>query len=335
MKNLYCAFPFFLFPLFLFSQEANIDPDTIWQNILEVQNDSSLSAFNYREEQAQKLYEHWQKTKQNKALVFAFGAWLSDKNYYKILRTVETLDLDSQAWEMTFLFYRKAFLGICGYCFKDYIEQLDRWLAVAQKDKTKATLLMDKALALQELSLFEQEKAVYDQISALDLPASDRLVRRAQARSKTLNRLTGTPAPLFTVTTSSGEKLSLDQLKGKVVFLHFWATWCKPCLEELPLKRKWYEEYGKNDDVVFIGVNMDVDAKRFDDFQKNTPLPWPQVLMNKLDQTDINAKELAPYGASASLPRSFIIDQNGILVYNSVVQGRGERVVREVFERLL
>lgn len=68
----------------------------------------------------------------------------------------------------------------------------------------------------------------------------------------------GTAAPDFTLPTLAGKKFSLSQLKGKVVVLDFWASWCPDCRRDAPNVVRLYREY-KDKGVVFVGISFDVD----------------------------------------------------------------------------
>lgn len=66
----------------------------------------------------------------------------------------------------------------------------------------------------------------------------------------------GQPAPDFTLTDIRGRKISLKDYKGKIVYIDFWATWCSPCVAEIPKAKKLEEEF-KSKDVVFIYISID------------------------------------------------------------------------------
>lgn len=108
-------------------------------------------------------------------------------------------------------------------------------------------------------------------------------------RSRSVNVDTGTPAPGFTLPDTYGREVSLQGLRGKVVAVNFWATWCGPCRQEIPELRKIYtenrgkcfemlgiaEESGPRDDIVAtadrLGINypvlLDLDGKVGDAFR--------------------------------------------------------------------
>ncbi|MCC7291576.1 MAG: redoxin domain-containing protein [Phycisphaerales bacterium] len=90
----------------------------------------------------------------------------------------------------------------------------------------------------------------------------------------------GQLAPDFTITTLDGKTLSLAELKGKVVLLDFWATWCGPCMRQVPFLTEIHERFGKREDFVMIGLSLD---KTIEDLQRGVTehkLNWPQALLS-------------------------------------------------------
>jgi peroxiredoxin len=105
----------------------------------------------------------------------------------------------------------------------------------------------------------------------------------------------------------SGETVSLASLKGKVVFLNLWATWCGPCREEMPSMETLYDEFKGNKDFVMLAVSEDTKGKA-------AVLPYVQkngyhfkILL------DPENKVGDSYGVSG-VPETFIIDRNGRIV---------------------
>lgn len=95
----------------------------------------------------------------------------------------------------------------------------------------------------------------------------------AQGEPETLNR--GEFREAFT--TTDGTRLSLEALRGKVVLLDFWATWCAPCLAELPRLRRLHEELSASG-LVIIGVSLDgIEPRRFRSWTRRNGVAWPQV----------------------------------------------------------
>lgn len=115
----------------------------------------------------------------------------------------------------------------------------------------------------------------------------------------------------FTLYDQYGNRHTLSEYKGKIVFLNFWATWCPPCRGEMPHMEELYNEYNKNqDDVVILGVaspnlGREGNEKDIKDFLSEEGYTFPVVLDN-------NGAMVYDYGISA-FPTTFIIDKEGYI----------------------
>ena len=130
-------------------------------------------------------------------------------------------------------------------------------------------------------------------------------VQKREAEVRELKgTLTGQPAPNFTLKTVDGKEVSLKDFKGKVVLINFWATWCPPCREELPLFEKIYEKY-KDKGFVILAINTD--PENLKDFLKDfgVKITFPILI------GDDRILDLYPV---RGLPTSFLIDREGKIV---------------------
>ncbi len=117
----------------------------------------------------------------------------------------------------------------------------------------------------------------------------------------------GKVAPDFSLPSLDGEKaVRLSDFRGKVVFLNFWATWCKPCKEEMPSMEVLYKNFEK-DGFVVLAVSIDrvTTKKDIPPFVKSLGLSFP-ILVDSWGQTDKRYKLMG-------VPETYIIDQQGIL----------------------
>ncbi|MGO1595139.1 MAG: TlpA family protein disulfide reductase [Sphingobacterium sp.] len=106
-----------------------------------------------------------------------------------------------------------------------------------------------------------------------------------------------------------GETLPLESLKGKVVFINFWATWCPPCIEEMPSIDQLYRSYKNRDDVVFITVDVDNKIEESTAFMKD------------------NGYELPVYTPASNIPSEYLagaIPTTVILARSGEMMGRLE-----------
>ena len=113
----------------------------------------------------------------------------------------------------------------------------------------------------------------------------------------------GSPAKEFTVA-DSDHSVSLNQYRGQVVLVNFWATWCPPCVEELP-SLMMLQERMKGRGIVVVGVSIDVDGDAYHRFLKLHNINFVTV-------RDPEQKVASMYGTSG-WPETYIIDRQGVL----------------------
>jgi thiol-disulfide isomerase/thioredoxin len=136
-------------------------------------------------------------------------------------------------------------------------------------------------------------------------PVSDSVKQRANA---ILNRLNAVGKPLdINFTALDGRKVDLSQMKGKVVLIDFWATWCGPCVGEIPHVKEAYDKlHSKGFEVV--GISFDGDQHALQDFIEKHDMPWPQYFDGKGWQNNFGLQY-----AIDSIPTMWLVDKQGNL----------------------
>jgi thiol-disulfide isomerase/thioredoxin len=114
----------------------------------------------------------------------------------------------------------------------------------------------------------------------------------------------GHAAPAFEVRTLDGQVINSANAKGKVVVLHFWATWCQPCREEMPALDAFYREHRQDGlEIVSVSIEEASDLARVKAFIK--AFSFPVAVMT--------AARVQDYGQISFLPLTFVIDRQGIM----------------------
>jgi len=122
-----------------------------------------------------------------------------------------------------------------------------------------------------------------------------------------------TYAPEFSITTLDGEFLTLEDLRGKVVLLDFWGTWCAPCVASVPSLRSLRKRFEKESAFVMIGISSDSEKEKWRAFIADNQMAWPQYL----DRDRRVQRAFAVRG----FPTYILIDHEGIVRFRSIGSG--------------
>jgi thiol-disulfide isomerase/thioredoxin len=112
------------------------------------------------------------------------------------------------------------------------------------------------------------------------------------------------PAPQFQLQSLAGTSVNLAQYKGQVVMINFWASWCGPCRQEMPILEKLHAKYQPMG-FTMIGVNVEPDSKLAVDWLKGTPVSFPILFDTK--------SEVSKLYQVAGMPSTVIVDRKGNL----------------------
>jgi thiol-disulfide isomerase/thioredoxin len=205
--------------------------------------------------------------------------------------------------------------------FTDEIKSLDNLLADekgAKTDEAALLVFMKAQLYLEVFNDTDKGVVLIKQLKS-DYPATeygtnadkilDGIAKQAEAKKIQAGLTVGSAFPDFSVTGLDGKPLSVGALKGKVVLVDFWATWCPPCRAELPNVIKTYQKH-HGEGFEIIGVSLDSKRDDLDEFlKKQDGMTWPQFFDGQGWGNQLAGK----YGVEA-IPFALLIGPDGKII---------------------
>jgi peroxiredoxin len=134
----------------------------------------------------------------------------------------------------------------------------------------------------------------------------------------------GHPAPLFEINTLDDQPLKLADFRGKLVLLDFWATWCGPCIQEMPNFKTLYNEFASDQRFVLISLSLDNDPQTAKTYVTDNRLIWIHGFLGRTSKT---ADDYAVKG----IPATFLISPDGNILAKDL---RGQQLKAEVAKAL-
>jgi cytochrome c biogenesis protein CcmG, thiol:disulfide interchange protein DsbE len=117
-------------------------------------------------------------------------------------------------------------------------------------------------------------------------------------------------APELPIFDRQGKKIDLTQDDGKIRIIHFWATWCPPCVEETPALSKFWDQYKNRSDLELYAISVDKDWQAVDDFLKKTPGALPGLPLYR-DPGEATAKRFG----TMQYPETYIVNRKGRVLF--------------------
>lgn len=226
-------------------------------------------------------------------------------------------------------------LGVVLY-FQGIRKNKDEFFARSHEELSKALAtaanfpdaLFSDGQALAHLGQYDQAKerfAAFAKMRPADDPDRQRALRYVDQPELARARM----APAFAVTLIDGQRLSLDDLKGKVVLIDFWATWCTPCREALPHIREITKKF-QDEPFVVLSVSLDEDEQKWKDFISKNEMTWQQCR-----DGGFKGPVAQMFGVSA-IPNTFTIDADGVLqdqhIGDASIEGKLKKLVKRARE---
>ena len=213
-------------------------------------------------------------------------------------------------------------LGLASrYDAETFLPAVERFAALSPDDERLGQMLMT---ALKYVDDPIQKRQLLQRVAD---GGDARSASMAQSQLRKLEGI-GKPFALAFEDVTTGRQIDMADLHGKVVVIDFWATWCKPCVVEMPAMKDLYAEY-RELGVEFIGVSLDRSEEdggrqRLLDFVADNGIEWPQYYQGNYWQSEFSSS----WGIN-SIPAVFVVDQDGKL-FSTDARGRLEDIFRQL-----
>jgi peroxiredoxin len=156
------------------------------------------------------------------------------------------------------------------------------------------------------ISLADLQKAVEAHRGAFPEHKGNAQLERMLAAAKTVQELRTRPLELK-FTALDGRAVDLSQMRGKVVLVKFWATWCAPCVAEIPNLVRAYEKLHSRGFEI-VGISFDQEKAKLEAMVKEQGMSWPQYFDGKGEKNELGERFGVP-----SLPQMWLVDKRGMV----------------------
>jgi thiol-disulfide isomerase/thioredoxin len=143
------------------------------------------------------------------------------------------------------------------------------------------------------------------------------------------NLVKGKPSPDFIGVTTTGKTVSLQNMKDKLIYMDIWATWCGPCLREIPYLEKLQEKYVDRDDIIFLSISIDDDKNAWTTMIKQKDMKGLQLYAD----TQMHSKMVNDFLING-IPRFIIIDKTAKIWNVTAPRPSSEEVIQEIDQAL-
>jgi thiol-disulfide isomerase/thioredoxin len=208
------------------------------------------------------------------------------------------------------------------------LDRIKAALAAGPKDRQHAGVAFQTAQMLEQIGDTALAAKAFAEFAESFAKSDDKDIARVAEQMAGAGRrlgLMGTAFTQFSGKSLAGPEFNLSQFKNKVVLVDFWATWCGPCVAELPNVKAAYRQYHDKGFEV-VGISLDDDRAALEKFVAENSIPWPNILSTDTQPAGSDVTLPDYYGVMA-IPTVILIGKDGKVVS---LNARGEALQRQL-----
>ncbi len=294
--------------------------DSIWMEVVSWDNDTSHIAANKREKQASDLEEYSRENQSkvsDKASLYSYFIRFRNSDYEQIISKFEHSKFEYEQFKQIYPIYSSSVQG--KYEQSQVENRLNSLADQLSCQECKVLIWSDLGRTLFYKNRKDDARMYFQKVVSLSYKFEliDTIdIRRAKSFIRKIDHLNiGDPMIPFQAKDIYGEKVILSREDKKVTLIDFWATWCRPCVRDLPTLKSIFEKHGKNPDFRMIGVSLDKERSQLEEFITQEDISWTQIY-EKVSDGNIRDGDLANLYNGYALPTYYLIDKDGIIRYN-------------------
>jgi peroxiredoxin len=302
--------------------------DSTWHQIKRYQKNGSVEkADSLQRVRARVFFQYYRDHPQTQlgrmAAHDAFLMWNNIDAVQEVQGALPHIDRDSKLWGRILIAVRYTYGPSKA---TDFVELLHRLKGELTHPWGKSAVRMQLANHYRREG--KQQKAIGLYREILKIDAHPNFIERATGHLHEMESLNvGQTAPTFEAATVRGDTVNLSKLRGNVVLLEFWATWCGPCKPEIPYLKSVWSEY-RNEDFRLIGIAQDKSTETLRQVLDERNMTWPQIQEEKQQKGEVSDL----YNANG-IPRAYLIDRQGTIAAKDLRKEEIEKEVRRLMEK--
>ncbi|WP_421775140.1 TlpA family protein disulfide reductase [Gracilimonas sp.] len=294
--------------------------NSAWDEIRETVHDDSIQT-KYASEFYDYYLSHKETVAGKEAIESALVMWGNTGNADMMDKTITTFGPDSDLWARTVNSLGNSYARDSNRTHQEAITKLESLKDYVTNPDGKSAILTTLVRVYKRDPDTHQKALKYAQ-DLVNINESEWYVEFGLGAIYEMESLgVGQAAPNFMTTTFYGDDFDLADHKGKYIILDFWATWCGPCMPEIPVIKSLRESYSE-DDLAIVSIALEEKSDKYENFLDEKGMAWPQILQEKRWEDEIPSL----YNVHG-IPQKYIIGPNGNIVAKHL---RGEKLTAKM-----